>query len=389
MNSVPLHKSKTHTYIIMRKSIIFALACCAMAGCGNNTKDELAHHHHEAPPSGSGHGEIVLEPESAEMFGVATDTIIPGGFNRIFTVSGTIMEAPGASAVVSAPISGTVSLASSVTPGTAVAKGSRIASVSASNVAGGDPNAAAKAALDAAKRELDRVTPLHEAGIVSTRNYNEALSAYEQAKAAYSPAAAGGAALSPISGAITQVFAEQGQYVNAGDPIAAVSSNRELTLRADLPERYYAEIGGISSASIRPGYGEVIDLDSLGARKTTSASAATSGAGYVPVFFAFRNPGSLAAGSSVQVYLKGSPRQNVLSVPLAALSEQQGNYFVYERLDEECYRKIPVSIGQSDGSRVEITRGLRGGEDIVVAGTTAVRLAESSSVVPEGHSHNH
>lgn len=374
----------------MRIYIITALACCVMASCNSNANDELAHHNHNhAAASGAGHGEIVLEPESAEMFGIATDTITPGEFNRVFSVSGTILEAPGASAVVSAPISGTVNLAPALAPGSAVSKGSLIASISAANVAGGNPNAAAKATLDAAKRELDRITPLHQAGIVSTRDYNEALSAYEQAKAAYSPAAAGGAAVSPIAGAITQVFVEQGRYVNAGDPIAAVSSNRELTLRADLPERYYTEIAGIRSARIRPAYGDAIDLDSLGARKTTPATSATSGAGYVPVFFAFRNPGSLAAGSSVQVYLKGSPRQNVLSVPLQAISEQQGNYFVYERLDEECYRKIPVSVGQSDGSRVEITRGLKGGENIVVAGTTAVRLAESSSVVPEGHSHNH
>ena len=78
-----------------------------------------------------------------------------------------------------------------------------------------------------------------------------------------------------------------------------------------------------------------------------------------------------------------------MSVPAEALSEQQGDYFVYERLDEECYAKRRVEIGASDGMRVEIRSGVEPGTLIVGKGVTTVRLAETGSNIPEGHSHNH
>lgn len=63
--------------------------------------------------------------------------------------------------------------------------------------------------------------------------------------------------------------------------------------------------------------------------------------------------------------------------------------FVFVKLDDECYTKVPVETGASDGRRVRVTSGLHGGETVVVEGAVTVRLAESSGVVPEGHSHNH
>ncbi len=78
-------------------------------------------------------------------------------------------------------------------------------------------------------------------------------------------------------------------------------------------------------------------------------------------------------------------------MPREALSEQQGSFYVYELIGghKDAYRKVKVQTGASDGERVTITSGLKGGETIVTAGTTTVRLAEVSGTVPEGHSHNH
>ena len=63
--------------------------------------------------------------------------------------------------------------------------------------------------------------------------------------------------------------------------------------------------------------------------------------------------------------------------------------YVFVRIDDDCYRKLPVRTGSNDGQRIEILSGLDGGEDVVVTGTTTVRIAESSGVIPEGHNHNH
>ncbi|MCM1222372.1 MAG: efflux RND transporter periplasmic adaptor subunit [Lachnospiraceae bacterium] len=301
-----------------------------------------------------------------------------------------MIDSPTTTAVVTAPTSGVLKFTGGMHQGSKAAAGQTIATISADKMMGGDANAAAKANLDAAKKELDRVTPLHADGIVSTKDYNAAMQAYEVAKAAYSSAAASGKATAPRSGVITALQAQEGQYVNAGDAIATISSSATLTLRAELPEKNYGMLAQLTSANIQAPYSEEwIPLSRLGAKRITAPTTAASQRGYVPVYFDFNNDGSIIPGSFVKVNLLGEAREGVITVPITAVSEQQGAYFVYERLDEDCYRKIPIKTGASDGIKIEVTEGLSGGENIVTEGMIAVRLAESSAVAPEGHSHGH
>lgn len=335
--------------------------------------------------------EIKLKPETAARFGLATETVQPGAFAQVIKVTGQIVDSPGSTSVVTAPTSGIVRFASSMQPGAKVANGSVVANISASNISGGDRNAADQAALDAAKRELDRLTPLYEERIVSERDYNAAREAYERAKAQYSPAAAAGVARAVSAGVISDLLVSNGQYVEAGTPIATVSANQRLTLRADVPDRYQASVPLLTGARVRlPFSDEVVDIAALNGRRVSGGDASMRvERGYIPVYFAFDNGGRTLPQTLVEVYLTGAPRAGVLSVPVGAVYEQQGARFVYEQLDDECYRKLPVTTGASDGVRVEILSGLTGGECVVTEGVTAVRLAETSAVAPEGHSHNH
>jgi len=380
--------------------ILAASACClslSLASCHAKDDGDLGHHHHgqanEAENNEAekdSHGEITLDPNMAEQFGVKASTVTPGEFRTVVTVSGQIVDSPNSSAIVSAPTSGILKFAPSISQGSQVGYGTSIATISAAQMSGGDPNAMAKVNLDAAKKELDRVTPLHADGIVSTKDYNAARQAYEQAKAAYSATAASGRATAPKAGVITSLQTQQGQFVNAGDPIATISSTTNLTLRADLPEKDYSMLPQLTSANIQAPYADKwINLSDLGAKRISAPASVSSQRGYVPVYFDFANDGSFIPGSFVSVKLLGQPRQGILSVPISAVSEQQGSHFIYEQLDEDCYRKIPVKLGMSDGINVEILQGLKGGENIVSEGMVAVRLAESSGVAPEGHSHNH
>ena len=79
----------------------------------------------------------------------------------------------------------------------------------------------------------------------------------------------------------------------------------------------------------------------------------------------------------------------MISVAEDALSEQQGKYFLYLEEMPGHYRKIPVTPGNTDGHRRQIISGLATGQKVVTKGMTYVKLAETSGVVPEGHSHNH
>lgn len=389
------NRSKTDMKLNIR-FVIPALAIAALLpGCNKGkADDELAHHHHEhAEASPEGHSEeIVLHEHEAERFGVKSDTIRPGEFFETIEASGRVMPSPADNSIVSAPTSGTVRFAQGINAGVKVAKGALIATVDPATASGGNPDRAAKAALDAAKRELDRLTPLYKDRLVTASDYNAALAAYEQAKAGYSATALSGRATAPVGGTITAINAAQGQYVEAGTPIATISSTRNLALRIDVPQKYFAAVPSLDNARVKFAYSpEAIDIASLGGKRLTGdavPASGTSGA-YIPVYFSITNDGSIVPESYFTAYLLGKRREGVISVPKTALSEQQGNFYVYQRLDEDCYRKKPVRTGSSDGINVEILSGIEPGDVIVTEGTTTVRLAEGASVMPEGHSHNH
>ena len=355
---------------------------------------EAHDHEHDAAASEGAHSdEIILTPHQAEQFGVRTAKVEPTSFNNAIKVSGQVLPATGSEGIVTAPSAGIVKFNSTANLGASVRKGQALASISGKGLSGGDANEAAAIEYEAAKRELERVTPLHADGIVSTAAYNAALRAYDTAKAAYTGQRGGSSASAPVAGVITALLVAEGQYVDAGTPIASVSGNRSLTLRADLPEREAASLASIGSAKFTTtASSQVYDTKELNGKIITAPASATGNnqrPGYIPVYFTFDNTGAIIAGAYADVYLLTSPRDNVISLPKEALVEQQGNHFAYVKLDEEGYEKRKVTLGASDGSAYEILSGLHPGEEVVVAGAIAVKLAESSGAVPEGHSHNH
>ena len=90
----------------------------------------------------------------------------------------------------------------------------------------------------------------------------------------------------------------------------------------------------------------------------------------------------------MEVYLLGRPMEGVLSLPHSALVEEQGLFFVYIRLDEDCYKKQEVSLGADNGERVQILSGLKAGDQVVTKGAYQIKLASASNAIP-AHTHNH
>lgn len=381
------------------KKILRSVALCATiisyaTSCTPSAQDDgLGHHHHDhSSHEGSDHGsEIVLPVESAKKFGVYSQMVKPRDFNNIIKVSGQIEPSPSEQSVVSATAPGIIKFKSGIVEGKNVGKGTVIATISSKNISGGDPNEGARIAVAATKRELDRLKPLHDDGIVTTKEYNAAKQAYEEALAAYSGSPSGGVAKAATSGAITQLLVKEGEYVTAGQPIAVLSGSTRLTLRADLPEKYYPYLSTITNATFKPSYAtEAINLKAVNGKMISTPSTATAQqSGYIPIHFSFDNNGKAVPGAYVEVYLIGSTKPDAIVLPIDAITEQQGKHYVYVKLDDECYEKRLVTLGNSDGSEIEILSGLTRKDEVVTKGAVIVKLAESSGAVPEGHSHNH
>lgn len=361
-------------------------------GDGHDHEGEEGHDHEAEGKGEEGHtdGEVALSRAMAARFGVENAKITNGAYSESVKGAGVFMSDNSSMATVSAPLSGTVSYPSSVTVGARVGRGAALGSVKPGAVEGANPNAAARAAMQAAKREVDRLKPLYDDKLVTASEYNAALAAYEQAKAAYAPAA-GGTLRAPISGVITSVDVAQGQFAQAGQPLITISSGGNLTLRVDVPRRQYELARTANDANIVMPDGRTVNLRDLGARRISGAEQGSAVAsGFVPVYFSVPNTnGAIAPGTTAEVYLlSGTAGGTGISVPRTALCEIQGGYYVYKKIDgEDAYIRIPVTIGGSDGAYTRILSGLQPGDVIAVRGVTTLRLTETSGKAPEGHSH--
>ena len=424
-------------------------AACGTAGrSAHDHAGSDGHDHAESTAHGQSHAPGIIEFSAvqAETAGLRTETVKAGPFSQVVKVSGEILPAQGDEITVVATTSGIVAFSNGLTsrsaaipasqasgstsqasgsisqpsaqasehsgqaiqpsaqasrpvrtvlvPGARITSGSTVAWISSRNMAEGDLALKAKATLDAAAREYERASALVESGAISRKEFEQAQLDYVNARAAYQAyegrsAEAGVAVKASLTGYVKEVYVNEGDYVNAGQPLVTITRNRLLQLRADVPQKYYSALRNVSDANFRPAYSdETYSIKALGGR-LVSAGRSAAGTFYIPAIFEFSNTGDFVPGSYSDIYLIGSREEGIISVPESALLEEQGVYSVFVKVCDSEYRKQEVRTGRTDGLRREILSGINEGDEVVTAGTGQVRLASMSGAIPEGHSHNH
>ncbi|MDR0574188.1 MAG: efflux RND transporter periplasmic adaptor subunit [Tannerella sp.] len=380
------------TYVIS----LLIVTTMLFTGCnsGNKNQNPAAKDAHEHV-DGDGHSdEISFTKQQAEAAGLTVEEVMPGTFSHVIKTSGQILSAQGDEVTIVATSNGIVSFANpSISDGAGVRAGETIVTVSAKNLLEGDPAAKAKIACETAQKEYQRAEDLIKEQIISAKEFEQARLRYETAKTAYEAQASnitssGVKVSSPIDGYIKNRLVNQGEYVSVGQPIATVSQNRRLQLRAEVSENYFKALKSIGSANFQTSYDNATyKLSDLNGRLLSFGKASGGQSFYIPVTFEFDNVGDIVPGSFVSVYLLSNAQNNVISVPVSAVTEEQSLTFVYLQLDEEGYKKQEVSLGQSNGDRVQILSGLKAGDKVVTKGAYQVKLAAVSSIMPESHSH--
>lgn len=364
-------------------------------GDGHNHEEGDGHNHKEEKNSGEEHSdEIVFTQQQADAIGLEVYNVEPGMFSQVIKTSGQIQSAQGDEATIVATTNGIVSFPTrSIIEGAPVGTGTTIVTISARNLYEGDPVAKAKITYETALKEFKRAEGLVKDKIISEKEFEQSRLKYENARTAYEAqatnvTASGVKVTTPISGYIKNRLVNQGEFVSVGQPVATVSKNRRLQLRADVSENYFNELGKIRNANFVVSYNnKAYRLADLNGRLLSFGKAADETSFYIPVTFEFDNIGDFIPGSYVEVYLLATPQNNVISIPVSALTEEQGIYFVYLQIGEEEFLKREIAIGESDGKNVRVLSGLSTGDKVVIKGAYQVKLASNSSVLPEGHSH--
>ena len=360
------------------------------------TSDDHSTHNHAQPEAEHNHNEneITFPADQAARTDFKVEEIVPSTFNHVIPCTARILAAQGDEATIVAPISGVVSFGGKrLSTGAQVSRGQSLFTISSRDLASGSQVDKIAADYRRAEAEYNRLKQLIEEQIVSRSEFEAAENEYLKAKAEYDAVAArssekGSNVGAPIAGYITSLAVSEGDFVEMGQPLATVSQNRRLQLRADLPQRYYRELRTIKTANIvDPATGESYRLADCGGRLLSVGRIADSGSTLIPVTFEFDNRNDLPQGAIVEAYLIGAPIAEALVVPVTAVTEAQGLYYVYVQLDADCYERREVALGASDGERVQLLSGIKAGDRVVTRGAVNVKMAAASGAIPHSHQH--
>lgn len=343
---------------------------------------------HAAEPT---EGLIALTPAAATLAGVGIMTVERGG-GADLTLPGRVEVAPGAEAVVDAPLPGAV-VAVHVGPGARVSRNAALVTLRSPDGAAARATVdAAAAAAAAATAAADRDRSLFERGYVARSRLDiteaEARRAEAELRAARARLAAYGSpgpdglvvVRSPIAGVVTRLTTSPGQLLRAEDQeVAAVSdvSRAELVFEAPPAALGLLRVGDTLQA--RTADGQSVDGVVTAIAPSINGGVATVRArpsGALPptgTVLSARVASGRSGGQSGALVVPSDAVQTVDGVPSVFVVEPGG------------FRARPVVTGRTSAGRIEILRGLTGTERIAGSGAFLLKAELAKGEAEHGH----
>ena len=353
-------------------------------------------HEHEQTGSKEGHSdEIIFTKEQAAKTEFEVQEVQHGNFRQVIKTTGQILAAPGDELVIVATQNGIITYANNnLSAGSTVNQGQTLFHIATKNIGEGDYYSRTYANYQKAKAEFERAQKLIQDKIISQKEYENIQLNYQNAQIAYDAisgkqSSKGVGINASMHGYLKNINVKDGEYVTAGQAIATISQNKRLMLRADVSEKHYASLNTITTANFKTPYdNQVYTLEDLSGKLLSVGKSAEANTFFIPVTFEFDNRGNVIPGSFVEIYLISSPIENTISIPVSALTNEMGNYYVYKQLDEEGYQKQEIKTGANNGKEIQILKGLTPGDKVVTKGAYQIKMASASGAIP-GHTHEH
>jgi membrane fusion protein, multidrug efflux system len=248
----------------------------------------------------------------------------------------------------------------------------------------------AEIAVAAARTNLRRVTRLHNEGVASLQDFEDARDRLALAEAdlgaaramlATTRATASKYSLSsPLSGVVTWRNAERGEMVAPGTPLLRIEPIDTLRAEVNLPEMIAARVHAGDSVIVESG-GESVAATIFRVSPAVDRATRT-----VLVEVDVPNSGrKLRPGAFGRVHFALETRPGVIALPVPAVRrEVSGGAFVLiaEKSDTgHVARRRDVTLGLEAGGWVEIASGLREGEEVVTLGASS--LSDGAKIAPK------
>jgi membrane fusion protein (multidrug efflux system) len=235
----------------------------------------------------------------------------------------------------------------------------------------------AETSLGDAEREFERVEELHQKGIASQSEYDQAKSKRDGAKLDVRDRQrdlSNTVVKAPFTGVVTRRFVDAGGFVTSGAQIFEITDFKTLVARVYVPEKELdrvaigqpADIVG-KAAKNRQGVGEVKRIAPV-VDATTGTVKVTIG---LPDVLAGGATGFLP-GMYAEVTMTTEVHADVPIVPKPALVHEDEQTFVFVA-DGDRVKKQLIELGLANDDFVEVVAGLTVGDQIIVAGHAGLK----------------
>ena len=264
--------------------------------------------------------------------------------------------------------------------------------------------AVAKARLEEARRQQDRVLPLFEQNAVSQSRRDEVVSAFEVAQANFAAAESNlrmaeldlgyTDVRAPISGLTSREVLSEGSLVSteqSSSLLTKIVQVDPLYVEFSVPEAEAALI----RANMAPANGAAAPTAPTvrllletgqeypeGATVTFVDNAVDLNSGTVRVRAVLKNPeAQLIPGQFIRARVEGVMLSNVVSVPRKAVMSSAQGSFIWIVNGEQKVEFRPVQLGRSMGNNIIVTEGLAPGDRYIVEGVLKVQPGIQVSAV--------
>jgi membrane fusion protein, multidrug efflux system len=181
----------------------------------------------------------------------------------------------------------------------------------------------------------------------------------------------------PISGVVASRSIKAGNFVQINTPIIRIVDVSRLEAVLNVPER--------ELATLKAGLPVQLAVDALPGKSFTGAvdrvsPVVDSGSGTFRVVCAFADGSALRPGMFGRIKIDYDQRADALVVPRAALLEDESDPAVFVVRQNKSTR-VPVKLGYLDGEWAEVRSGIKQGDQVVIAGKSALRDGTEVQVI--------
>ena len=356
-----------------------AMACLLLSSCkesGEKTKQEITYQ-----------GDTVtVSADSPILSRISTEILVKEPFSSEFRTVGTVQAEMGHYAEVGVPFDGRITT-SKVMLGSRVHAGQTLFEVSSPDFFEASKQYFQNLRLyETAKSSYERKKALQEAGVVSSRELEEAYTEAENARQEKSASEAAFRAygmdpsgmepgqamrvVAPISGEVVRCNIIPGSFIKAdSEALLTLADLGRVWITAQVKERFVGRVTKGGSVEIFteaepdcPIPGKVLNIGNLVDEQTRS----------VQVIVACDNAElKLKHGMYVSVHFISEP-EDAIVVPATAVFQGEKSSYVYLAAPDTCNvflrRKVTVGESNDDNTRVHIAHGLLPGDRIISEG---------------------